>query len=170
MNAPTADDFLAVGRVLRPHGVRGELLLASLTDFPEHLAEQKVVYLGEPPQPHPLAGVRLHRGQLIIRLADCHERADADAYRDQIVQIEAQSAAPLPPGMYYHHQLVGLAVYTEEGEHLGELVEVLETGANDVYVVKGPQGELLLPVIADVIRAVDLEAHRLTVHLLEGLR
>ena len=163
-------DFLAVGRVLRPHGVRGELLLASLTDFPEHLSEQKTIYLGEPPVPHALMGVRLHRGQLIIRLANCHDRESADFYREQLVQIEAQTAAPLPPGMYYHHQLVGLAVYTEEGEHLGELAEVLETGANDVYVVKGPQGELLLPVIADVIRGVDLEAHRLTVHLLDGLR
>jgi 16S rRNA processing protein RimM len=163
-------DFLAVGRVLRPHGVRGELLLATLTDYPEHLSEQKVVYLGEPPQAHPLAGVRIHRSQLIIRLADCHDRAGADAFRDQIVQIEAQLAAPLAPGLYYHHQLIGLAVYTEAGEHLGELTEVLETGANDVYVVKGPQGELLLPVIADVICSVDLEAHRLTVHLLEGLR
>ena len=155
---------------MRPHGVRGELLLASLTDFPEHLSQQKTVYLGEPPVPHPLAGVRIHRGQLIIRLADCRERAAADAFRDQIVQIQAQSAAPLPPGLYYHHQLIGLAVYTEEGEHLGELVEVLETGANDVYVVNGPQGELLLPVIADVIRGVDLAAQRLTVHLLDGLR
>jgi len=163
-------EFLAVGRVLRPHGVRGELLLASLTDFPEHLSENKTVYLGEPPVPHLLTGVRIHRGQLIIRLADCHGRDEADAYREQLVQIEAQSAAPLPPGMYYHHQLIGLAVYSEEGEHLGELVDVLETGANDVYVVKGPAGELLLPVIADVIRGVDLEAHRLTVHLLDGLR
>ena len=163
-------DFLAVGRVLRPHGVRGELLIASLTDFPEHLSEHKTIYLGEPPVPHALAGVRIHRGQFIIRLADCHSREAADAYREQLVQIEAELAAPLAPGLYYHHQLLGLAVYTEEGEHLGELVEVLETGANDVYVVKGPQGELLLPVIADVIRSVDLEARRLTVQLLDGLR
>ena len=84
--------------------------------------------------------------------------------------VPAAVLAPLAPGLYYHHQLIGLAVYTEEGEHLGELAEVLETGANDVYVVNGPQGELLLPVIADVIRGVDLEDHRLTVHLLDGLR
>jgi 16S rRNA processing protein RimM len=163
-------DFLAVGRVLRPHGVRGELLLASLTDFPEHLSEHKLVYLGEPPRAHPLAGVRLHRGQLIIRLADCRDRDSADAFRDQLVQIEASQAAPLPPGMYYEHQLVGLAVYSDEGEHLGQLTEVLETGANAVYVVTGEQGELLLPVIADVIRDVDLPAQRLTVHLIDGLR
>jgi len=163
-------EFMAVGRVLRPHGVRGELLLASLTDFPERLGEHKVVYLGEPPQPHPLAGVRIRQGQLILRLADCTSREAADAYRDQLVQIEAETAAPLPPGLYYHHQLLGLAVYADDGEHLGELVEILETGANDVYVVRGAQGELLLPVIADVIRGVDLEARRLTVHLIDGLR
>lgn len=163
-------EFLAVGRVLRPHGVRGELLLESLTDYPEHLAEQKVVYLGEPPQPHPLAGVRVRRGQFILRLGDCNGRDAAGAFRNQLVQIEAEAAAPLPPGLYYHHQLIGLAVYTEEGEHLGQLTEILETGANDVYVVRGEQGEVLLPVIAEVIRAVDLPARRLTVHLLDGLR
>lgn len=163
-------EFLAVGRVLRPHGVRGELLLETLTDFPEHLAEQKVVYLGDPPQPHPLAAVRRHRRQLLLRLADCHDADTAEAYRDQLVQIEAEAAAPLPPGLYYHHQLLGLAVYTDEGEHLGELVEILETGANDVYVVQGAQGEVLLPVIAEVIGAVDLPARRMTVHLLVGLR
>ncbi len=163
-------DLLAVGRVLRPHGVRGELLLESLTDFPEHLSEQKVIFLGDPPQPHPLAGVRLHRGQLILRLVDCGDRDAADAYRGQLVQIEAETAAPLPPGLYHYHQLIGLAVYTEEGEHLGQLVEILETGANDVYVVQGDKGEVLLPVIAEVIRDVDLENHRLTVHLLDGVR
>ncbi len=156
--------------MLRPHGVRGELLLESLTDFPEHLAEQKTVYLGDPPQPHPLAGVRQRRGELILRLADCSDREAAEAFRDQLVQVEAQAAAPLPPGLYDPHQLIGLAVYTEEGEHLGELVEILETGANDVYVVQGAQGEVLLPVIADVVRTVDLDVHRLTVHLLDGLR
>ena len=165
-----AIEFLAVGRVLRPHGVRGELLLETLTDFPEHLAEQKTVYLGDPPQPHPLGGVRIHRHQLILRLADCADMDTANSYRGQLVQIQAEAAAPLPEGLYYHHQLIGLAVYTDAGEHLGELVEVLETGANDVYVVKGEQGEVLLPVIADVIGAVDLPGHRMTVHLLDGLR
>jgi 16S rRNA processing protein RimM len=163
-------EFLAVGRVLRPHGVRGELLVESLTDFPEHLSEQQVVYLGEPPGPHALAGLRLHRGDLILQLAGVEDRDAAEAFREQLVQIKAEAAAPLPPGMYYHHQLIGLAVYTDEGEHLGELSEVLETGANDVYVVNGPQGEILLPVIAEVIGPVDLDAHRMTVHLLEGLR
>ena len=162
--------FLAVGRVSRPHGLRGELLLSSLTDFPEHLATLETVYLGEAAAPHNLVRVRNQRGQLIIQLADCRTRESAEAFRGQVVQIKAEAAAPLPPGLYYHHQLIGLAVYTEAGEHLGELVEVLETGANDVYVVRGEQGELLLPVIPTVILATDVETRRMTVHLLDGLR
>jgi 16S rRNA processing protein RimM len=165
-----ATEFLAVGRVIRPHGVRGELLLESLTDFPGHLREVEVVYLGDAAEPHPLAGAREHRHQLIIRLGDCADRDCAERFRGQVVQIQAAAAAPLPPGFYYHHQLTGLAVVTEAGEDLGELVEVLETGANDVYVVRGPAGEILLPAIRSVIRHIDLDARRVTVHLLEGLR
>ena len=162
--------LLAVGTVVRPHGLRGELLLNSLTDFPEHLASVDVVYLGDQAEPHPLARVRSQRGKFIIQLGDCHDRDAAEKYRGQVVQIKAEAAAPLPPGMYYHHQVIGLAAFTEEGEHLGELVEVLETGANDVYVIRSEQGELLLPVIPSVIRGIDIEERRLTVHLLDGLR
>jgi 16S rRNA processing protein RimM len=163
-------EFLAVGRVLRPHGVRGELLLTSLTDFPEHLAEVKTVYLGEPPVAHPLVGARAHRGQLLLRLGDVSTREAADPLRGQLVQIRAQAAKPLPPGMYYQHQLIGLAVVTDGGEALGRLKEVLETGANDVYVVQGDGGELLLPAIKSVILQIDLPAQTMTVHLPAGLR
>jgi 16S rRNA processing protein RimM len=167
---PEGAQFLAVGTVVRPHGLRGELLINSLTDFPEHLASVEVVYLGDRAEPHPLARVRRQRGKFIIQLGDCPDREAAEKYRGQVVQIKAEAAAPLPPGMYYHHQVIGLAAYTEDGEHLGELVEVLETGANDVYVIRGEQGELLLPVIPSVIRGIDIDTRRLTVHLLDGLR
>jgi 16S rRNA processing protein RimM len=163
-------EFLAVGRVIRPHGVRGDLLLETLTDFPEHLGEVEVVYLGETAQPHPLSAARRHHDQMIIHLADCADRECAEQYRGQVVQVRAAAAAPLPPGKYYHHQLLGLTVVTETGESLGELVEILETGANDVYVVRGPQGEILLPAIRSVILNIALEERKITVHLLEGLR
>jgi 16S rRNA processing protein RimM len=163
-------EMLAIGRVLRPHGVRGELLLEQMTDFPEHLREVETVYLGEPAEPHPLAGFRQHRGQLLIRLGDCPDRDCAEALRGALVQVRAEAAAPLPPGRYYHHQLTGLPVVTDEGEALGELAEIIETGANDVYVVRGPSGEILLPAIRSVILKIDLEARQILVHLIEGLR
>jgi len=163
-------EFLVVGRVLRPHGVRGELLLEALTDSPGPLNGVDTVYLGDAAAPYPLAGAHLHRGRLLIRLQDCADRDAAEAFRGQLVQIRIGDAAPPPPGSYYYHQIVGLAVVTEEGEALGEVTEILETGSNDVYVVSGPSGEILLPALTSVILKVDLEAKRMTVHLLEGLR
>jgi 16S rRNA processing protein RimM len=162
--------LLAVGRVVRPHGVRGELLVDTLTDFPEHLSEVDTVYLGDTAEPHPLAAARQHRGQLILRLGDCADRDCAEHYRNQTVQIQAEAAAPLPPGRYYHHQLIGSQVVADDGEALGELVDILETGANDVYVVATADGELLLPAIDTVILNIDVEARRITAHLIEGLR
>jgi 16S rRNA processing protein RimM len=163
-------EFLAVGRVLRPHGVRGELLLETLTDFPEHLDEVETVYLGDAAEPHPLAGARVHRGRLLIQLADCRHREAAEIFRGQLVQIRVGDTAPPPPGSYYYHQIIGLSVVTEAGEALGVVTEILETGSNDVYVVTGPSGEILVPALQGVILEVDLEAKRMTVQLLEGLR
>jgi len=163
-------ELLAVGRVLRPHGVRGELLLEVLTDLPEHLEAVKTVYLGDTAEPHALEHVRFHRGRLLIQLADCPDRNAAEAFRGELVQIRMDAAAPPPPGSYYYHQIIGLQVVTEEGEPLGEVVEILETGANDVYVVQGASGEILLPALRSVIRGIDLDAGRMTVRLMEGLR
>ncbi len=162
--------LLAVGRVVRPHGVRGELLVNSLTDFPEHLAEVETVYVGDAAEPHPLESTRMHRGQFILRLGDCFDRDCAEKYRNQIIHIHAEAAAPLPPGKYYHHQVIGCRAFSDEGEDLGEIVDILETGANDVYVVSTPVGELLLPAIETVILNIDIEAKRVTVHLIDGLR
>lgn len=165
--------FLAIGRVLRPHGVRGELLLEMLTEFPEHLAETQTVFVGAEgdaaPAPHPLRRARQHGNDLLVQLADCPDRNAAEAYRGQVVFIRAEQAAPLPPGRYYHHQILGLTVMSDTGETLGEVSEILETGANDVYVVRGAAGEVLLPAIKDVVLSIDLDARRMTVHLLEGL-
>ena len=77
---------------------------------------------------------------------------------------------PLAPGEYFHYQLIGLAVGTEEGEELGTIREILETGSNDVYIVAGPSGDLLIPALAQVVLQVDLDAGRMVVRLMDGLR
>lgn len=170
MAPPLPPSLLAVGRVLRPHGVRGDLLLTSLTDFPEHLGEIDTVYLGDAAEPHVVASFRQHRGQLLLRLAGVADRDSADGFRGQLVQIRPQAAAPLPPGSYYHHDILGLAAVTDEGEQLGEVVEILQTGSNDVYVVRGEGGEILLPAISSVILDISLANRQITVHLIDGLR
>jgi 16S rRNA processing protein RimM len=159
-----------VGRVLRPHGIRGDLLLTSLTDFPERLGEIDTVYLGDGAVPHAVATFRQHRGQLLLRLVGVADRDSADGFRGQVVQIRPQSAAPLPPGSYYHHDILGLVAFTDEGERLGEVAEILQTGSNDVYVVRGQSGEILLPAISSVILEISLANRQITVHLIDGLR
>ncbi|MBM4422000.1 MAG: 16S rRNA processing protein RimM [Chloroflexi bacterium] len=160
--------FLVIGRVLRPHGVRGELRLAMQTAFPAHLSEVDVVHIGDDHKPYPLKSFRLHKAMLLISVEGCDDRNEADTLRGEIVSIKATDAAPLKPGEYYHHQIVGLTVVTDTGEELGSVVEIIETGANDVYVVRGQVGEILLPAIKSVI--LKIEPSQMRVHLIDGLR
>ncbi len=162
--------YLLVGRVLRPHGVRGELRVEMLTDYPERIATLDTVYVGASYQPYKPLGVRVHKGAMLLTLDGCADRDAAEALRGQPMHIDWEDAVPLEEGEYYHSQLVGLRVELEDGTPLGELVEVFEApGANDVYVVHGPRGEVLLPAIEDVIRSIDFEAQRMVIHPLPGL-
>jgi 16S rRNA processing protein RimM len=166
--------YLVVGRVLRPHGVRGELRVEIVTDYPERLAQHVYFYLVHPKSPEKvqrrrIEALRRHREVALLKLEGCDDRNEAEALRDMLVQVPVEEAVPLEEGEYYHFQVVGVRVETEEGEWLGQVVEVLETGANDVYLVRGPRGEILLPAITDVVRELDLTSKRLVVHLLPGM-
>jgi 16S rRNA processing protein RimM len=166
--------YLVVGRVLRPHGVRGELRVEVITGFPERLGQHDHFYLAHPDSPedvrcYPSEEMRQHKGTILLKLAGCDDRNEAELLRDMLVQIPIEEAVPLEDGEYFHFQIVGVRVETESGEWLGQVTEVLETGANDVYLVHGPQGEVLLPAITDVVLELDMEEKRMVVHLLPGM-
>jgi 16S rRNA processing protein RimM len=127
------------------------------------------VYLGPEAVPYTVARFHWHSGELLMQLADVRDRNAAETLRDQLVQIAREDATPLEPGQFYEYQIVGLDVVTTDGEPLGQVVQVLSTGANDVYVVQAPRGEVLLPARAEVVRAIDLDAGTMTVALLPGL-
>jgi 16S rRNA processing protein RimM len=165
---------LVVGRVLRPHGVRGEVKIAIHTGYPERLATHKFFYLSHPHTPdavHPylVERVRVRADVALVKLGGRDSRNDVEELRGMWVQVPVEKAAPLDPGEYYQYQLVGVSVETEGGEWLGQIADVLETGANDVYLVLGPYGEVLLPAIEEVVRTIDIDARRMVVHLLPGL-
>jgi 16S rRNA processing protein RimM len=161
--------YLSIARIVRPWGVRGEMKLEVLTSFPNKLERLTRVYVGPDATPHEVARFRWHSGQLHLRLSDVRDANAAEALRDQLVQIPAEEAVPLGPGEYYEHQLIGLNVVTTDSEPLGQVVEVMATGANDVYVLQGPRGEILLPARVEVVRQIDLKAGTMTVSLLPGL-
>lgn len=166
--------FLVIGQVARPHGVRGELRADIHTELPERFTWLKEVYLAQDeqqpnPEPYGVEAVRFHQGQVLLKLATVDDRDEAETLRRYWLMVPEEEAIPLEEGEYFLYQLLGLAVYTEEGEHLGELVEVIETGANNVFAVRGPEREILIPDTDEVVKAIDFERGRVTVHLLPGL-
>ena len=162
--------FLAVGRLGRPHGVRGDIVMNVLTDFPERLKPGVQVYVGPDRQLLRIVRVRSHGEKLLVAFEGIAQREAAGMLRNQLVLVRAADVPPLPEGEYYHHQLLGLQVVTDQGQPLGRVIEILETGANDVYVVRRETGkDLLLPAIEEVVLEIDLNARRMEVHLLPGL-
>lgn len=166
---PPEPRYLVIGRVLAPWGVRGEVKIAVLTDWPERFALLKRIYLGKELRPYLLERFRLHKDKAILKLGGCDSREAVERLRGQFVQVPVEEAMPLGEDEYYEYQIVGLSVWTREGEYLGQVREVLYTGANDVYVVRGEGREVLIPAIEDVVLEVNLEEGRIIVELMEGL-
>ncbi len=168
---PTGEPvFLAVGKLRRPHGVHGEIQMDVLTDFPERLVAGVMVYAGTEHRPLRLKNVRPHDQVLLLTFGEFTTPEAVGELRNQVLFVRADDRPPLPEGEYYHHELIGLRVVDENGNVLGKLTEILETGANDVYLVRPDTGsDILLPAIEDVILAIDLTAGEMRVHLLPGL-
>lgn len=163
--------FVAVGRVVRPHGVRGVLLVRAISPLIESLRAGSTVWLGGGQLQARVSYIRPHRQHYLVALEDLTDRDQAEPWRHSDLSLAVDDQPALPEGSYFYWQIVGLRVETVTGEHLGVLASVIETGANDVYIVRDENGdEVLLPAIGDVIRQVDLDRGVMTVHLLEGLR
>jgi 16S rRNA processing protein RimM len=162
--------FLVVGRVIKPHGVRGEVRVEMHTDLPERFSWLETIYVDiNNPRPVEVEGVRFHQSWALLKLVGYDDRDAAERLRSQWLLVPEEQGIPLEEGEYYLYQVVGLGVFTEEGQRLGELVEVLETKANNVFVVRGERGEALIPDIEEVVREIDFESGRVIVHLLPGL-
>ena len=163
-------EYLVVGFLRRPHGVKGEMLMDVHTDFPERLKTGMTVFVGDDYQPMVIASHRAHAAGMLLRFRGIKSPEDAGQYRNTRVYVRTADRPALPEGEYYHHQLIGLNVITDDGRDLGLLVDILETGANDVYIVRDADGnETLLPAIPPVVLEVRLADRQMRVHLLDGL-
>jgi 16S rRNA processing protein RimM len=166
--------YYTVGKLVNTHGLRGEVRVISTTDFPdERFRTGSELYLFHPSLPQPLkltvASRRSHKGFEIISFKGYPSINDVEKFKGGELKIPEEALMELGEDEYYIHQLVGCEVFTEEGEELGKIVDVLQPGANDVWVVKGKRGEILLPFIDDCIKEVDVENKRVVCHLMEGL-
>ena len=154
--------FVAVGRVLGPFGLKGELKVQALTDNADRFKAKAKLWAGQ--QPVSIAKAREAQGHLYLTFKGFPDRESADKFRHALLQIPESELPPLPEGEFYRFQLIGLTVVTRDGALLGTLDEIIETGANDVYRVHPAEGgDLLLPALADVIVSTDLAAKRMVV-------
>jgi 16S rRNA processing protein RimM len=158
---------VSVGRVVSAHGVHGDLKVESLTDFPERFQVGRRLWLEGAPRT--VERSRQQGTMLVVKLQDIDSRTQAEALRGKLLMVP-QVQAIEQESVYYLHDIIGLQVVEESGNALGEVVDVLATGSNDVYVVQGRRGEMLLPALDDVIKEVDLRARRMVVDVPEGLQ
>ncbi|HET9017901.1 MAG TPA: ribosome maturation factor RimM [Thermomicrobiaceae bacterium] len=155
---------LSIGVIAGPQGVQGAVRMSVWTQFPERIPTFRRVYLDDEPEPRRVRSARVQRGIAVLMLEGVETRDAADALRGTVVRIDRSQAAPLGEDEYYHFQLIGLDVVDEAGNRLGTLKEILETGANDVYVVRADDGtELLFPALKNVVLSVDLGERRIVV-------
>ena len=175
----SSDVLVAVGRIIGAHGREGEIRVKATSDVPGRFDEGQTLYVsrdGVSPEErtYQIAKTRStgSKGKdiLIISLRGCRDRDQALRMAGLwlcVLQSEVPSAEE---GEYFHYELLGLKVRTVEGEDLGEVAEILETGSNDVYIVSGEGGEILIPALADVVQDINLERGVMVVSLPEGLR
>ncbi|MDR1702226.1 MAG: ribosome maturation factor RimM [Sporomusaceae bacterium] len=160
-------ELFFVGKIIAPHGVRGDVRIIPLTDFPERFASLKEVYLDDA-QVAVIEQVRPHQNFFLVKFKGVETMDAAETLRGKLLKVRREDLVPLPEGHYYIFDIIGLKVFTETDELLGEITDVLETGSNDVYVVE-QQGkpQLLLPALKEVVKKIDLENKRVIVRLQE---
>ncbi len=160
---------MLVGRIAAAHGVRGDLKVQPLTDFPERFQRLGSIFVGPSHEERLITAAHRRGDAVIIRLQDVESREEAQALRGVELWVPRAEATPLPPGQFYHDDIIGLQVQTADGALVGVVSDILVTGANDVYVVDGDEGEILIPAIADVVVGIEVDQGRITVNPMPGM-
>ena len=160
-------EFITIGKILAPCGIKGKLKVEVATDFPRRFAPGSTVYVDH--QSVTIESTSWTKGKAIIKLDTVNDVADAQRLHGKLIEIHHSQVRPLPEGQYYHFQLIGLEVWTTQGELLGNIAEILTAESNDNYVVRGAKGEVLIPAIGDVVKSIDLDRGRITIEAIEGL-
>jgi len=167
-----SQELIRIGRIIGTHGYKGTVKVEPLTDFPQRFNDLKKVKLshGDTVRELSVEMCSMHQGRVLIKFSDIDTMEAASQYRNAFLNVAADELYPLPDGYYYHFQLIGMKVYDLEKGYIGQLTDVMETGANDVYIIKSENyGEVLIPAIKEVIMEVDLNRQTIQVKLLPGL-
>ena len=163
---------LEVGQIVNTFGIKGEVKVMPFTDDITRFDDLEKVYVKTKKEEklYKIQNVRYHKNMVLIKFENIETPEQAELLRNAFLEIDRENAIPLEEGTYYIADLIGLDVYTEDGSLLGKVIDIYNTGANDIYTVKTQDGkEVLLPAIKDVIKQVDIQNGKIIVHILKGL-
>ena len=166
------NDYLQVGVITSTHGIKGEVKVFPTTDDPERFKKLKKVELdtGKERIPLEIAGVKFFKQFVILKFKGIDDINDVEKYRKLPLLVSREDAVELEDDEYFMADIIGMTVYTDENELFGELTDIMETGANDVYVINSEKyGEVLIPAIKDCIKEIDTDNNKMTIHLMSGL-
>lgn len=155
-------DLIIIGKIVAPHGVRGDVRVTPLTDFPERFSSMQAVLVGE--RLLPLERVKEHQQFLLLKFRGLDDRNAVEELRGQLLYVTRQEVMPLAAGEYYVFDIIGMNVYTTAGALLGKVSDVLATGSNDVYVVERPKlRPLLVPALKKIVTELDTAKRRMVI-------
>ncbi len=168
------EKWFNVGKIVNTHGIRGEVRVISRTDFAEDRYQVgNTLYLfreNKEPIELKIASHRIHKNFNLLTFEGYHNVNDVEPFRDGILKITESQLTDLDEGEFYFHEIIGCTVYTDEGEEVGTIHEILAPGANDVWVVKDSRGkDVLIPYIEQIVKEVDIEAQKVIITPMEGL-
>ena len=165
-------EYFEVGQIVNTNGLKGLLKINPFTDDITRFERLKTIFIEHKKEllEFEIESVRYQKKQVLLKLKGIDTIEEAEKYREDYLKINRNKEEKLPEDTYYIVDLIGLDIYTADGELLGKLDDVFSTGSNDVYVVKNGEGkQILLPAISDVIKNIDLEQKKIVVNLIEGL-
>lgn len=161
------DSLITIGKIVTPHGVRGDVRVVSLTDFPERFKKLKSVFLDDNTTLN-IQSVKYHKQFVLLKFCGLDNINDIEYLRGKSLKIQRKDVPPLPEGHYYQFDIIGLHVYNEEEEFLGTITDIIETGSNDVYVVElEEKKQILIPALKEVVKNIDISSGKMIVKLQE---
>lgn len=166
------NEMFNIGKIVNTHGINGEVKVFRITDFSERFMPGETVYiaLNSTLKTLKINTHRVHKGFDLLHFKDYDEINDVEPFKEAYLQIHGSQLTDLEENAYYFHEIIGCSVYTDKGEAMGHVKEILTPGANDVWVVEPAGGkDILIPYIADVVKKVDVSDKQIIITPMEGL-
>lgn len=167
------DSDIIIGSITRTHGIRGEVVVFPLTSFPERFRILKKIILESKRKERvelTLERIRYNKkGYLIIGFTEIDSIEEIEPFVKGLIKIPQEEVLDLPEGYFYHFEIIGLKVYSEEGRYIGIIEDILSARSNDIYIVRNLKKEYLIPAVKEIVISIDVIKKRMTIHIVKGL-